>query len=174
MRRDREQTRVYQAAWYQANRTRILSERSAYRAENIERIKAIQAAYYVEKKARIIERVSKWQKAHPVLRRQTRAKWKRNNPEYLNVDQAFRRARKLEATPKWANRFFIAEAYRLAKLRTKMLGFQWHVDHIVPLRHPLVCGLHTHTNLQVIPGIDNYRKNNRFDTEKYLNLVRAA
>jgi len=88
------------------------------------------------------------------------AKWQRNNPDKHCAYQAMRRSAKLQATPAWANQFFIREAYHLAKLRTKMLGYPWHVDHIVPLQSPLVCGLHVEHNLQVIPGSDNIAKRN--------------
>lgn len=49
----------------------------------------------------------------------------------------------------------------LAALRTKTTGIRWEVDHIVPLVHPQVCGLHVETNLRVIPAIENRRKGNR-------------
>lgn len=63
--------------------------------------------------------------------------------------------------PTWANDLFIKEAYRLARLRASMTGFEWHVDHIVPLNSPLVCGLHVEHNLQVIPSAANWAKGNR-------------
>jgi hypothetical protein len=72
-----------------------------------------------------------------------------------------RQAMKLSATPAWANSFFIVEAYRLAKLRTEVTGIKWEVDHIIPLRHPLVCGLHVEHNLRVIPMAQNRRKGNK-------------
>lgn len=72
----------------------------------------------------------------------------------------WKKAQLLRACPKWANRFFISEAYELAALRTKMLGYPWHVDHIVPLRSKLVCGLHVEHNLSVIPGALNMSKQN--------------
>ncbi|HOV56826.1 MAG TPA: hypothetical protein PLN91_03025 [Rhodanobacteraceae bacterium] len=65
----------------------------------------------------------------------------------------------------WADseleRLAIAEAYRLADLRSKMLGRRFHVDHIVPLRGQTVCGLHCAANLQVIPEALNVAKGNR-------------
>ena len=76
------------------------------------------------------------------------------------VAQAKRRARLLQAMPKWANEFFIEEAYDLAARRTKITGFLWVVDHIVPLQGRRVSGLHVENNLQVIPETVNLRKFN--------------
>lgn len=74
-------------------------------------------------------------------------------------------ASKNNRTPGWltADEFWIMEqAYELAALRTKLFGFVWHVDHVIPLQGKLVSGLHTPYNLQVIPGRDNISKSNRF------------
>lgn len=90
------------------------------------------------------------------------AKYRKKNLHKRAVIEANHRAQKLNATPRWANEFFISEAYHLAKLRTKMLGYPWHVDHIVPLKSKFVCGLHVENNLQVIPAVDNFRKHNSY------------
>ncbi len=37
------------------------------------------------------------------------------------------------------------------------------VDHIIPITHPDVCGLHVPWNLQYLAPVDNNMKNNRFD-----------
>jgi hypothetical protein len=80
------------------------------------------------------------------------------------VTTAKRRAARIERTPSWLNDddyWVIKETYHLAKLRTKLFGFKWHVDHIVPLQGKLVSGLHVPTNLQVIPWLDNQKKHNK-------------
>lgn len=64
--------------------------------------------------------------------------------------------------PAWANKFFIEEIYELARRRTEITGFPWHVDHIVPLKSELVCGLHVQSNLRVIPAVENHKKKNYF------------
>lgn len=75
------------------------------------------------------------------------------------------RSSKDQRTPKWLTTddlWMLSEAYELAALRTKLFGFPWHVDHVIPLRGKLASGLHVPHNLQVIPGTDNVRKSNRF------------
>lgn len=54
--------------------------------------------------------------------------------------------------------FAVKEAHTLRKLRNKLTGFEWHVDHIVPLQGRIVSGLHIWSNLQVISKQANLQK----------------
>lgn len=76
---------------------------------------------------------------------------------------AKRRATKLRSTPAWANLQAIAAIYVEADRLTRETGVQHHVDHDVPLQHPLVCGLHVENNLRVLTAAANIRKSNKFD-----------
>ena len=57
--------------------------------------------------------------------------------------------------------FAYSEAVSLARKRTEHTGFGWDVDHVVPLKSNLVCGLHCWTNFAVVPLAVNRSKGNR-------------
>jgi hypothetical protein len=90
--------------------------------------------------------------------------WRINNPHLNAKKSSKRRAAKLQRTPIWLSNddhWMIEQAYELAALRTKMFGFSWHVDHVLPLQGKTVSGLHVPSNLQVIPGKENLMKHNK-------------
>jgi hypothetical protein len=73
-----------------------------------------------------------------------------------------RRASEARATPSWADRKAVLLKWKEAKFLTGSTGTQYSVDHIVPLHHPLVCGLHVENNLAVITLDENIRKSNNY------------
>ncbi len=82
--------------------------------------------------------------------------------EYMRENVATREAHKLKATPPWLTTDQHDEIKAIYQDAASREG-QRHVDHIVPLRHPEVCGLHVPWNLQVLTSDDNLRKSNSFD-----------
>lgn len=66
------------------------------------------------------------------------------------------RAQKLSASPKWADADRVMNIYNNCPEGM-------HVDHIVPLQHELVCGLHNEFNLQYLSERENCSKNNKYD-----------
>lgn len=142
-----------------------------------DRIKLLQNPVYVAKK-RISD--TAYRAANKAQCRAVIEAWSARNPEkvkaYAKKTKAFnsgrvlahtvkRRLAKIKRTPVWLtsdDHWMIEQAYELAAVRTKMFGFAWHVDHIVPLQGKLVSGLHAPNNLRVIPGAENIRKSNHF------------
>lgn len=107
-----------------------------------------------------------WSKENPEKRRIHKKRWNQVNVAYCRLICNKRYSHAKLARPKWANSFFIEEAYRLAQQRTQMFGTRWEVDHIFPINGKDVCGLHVETNLQVIPRTVNASKQNR-NTKQY-------
>jgi len=137
-----------------------------------EKMTALRAKRNIEKlkkdreKARI--RAIEWRKLNPNHEgtKQSKKQYKIKNKHKVLANTIKRRVSKKHRTPKWltADDFWMIEqAYELAALRTKMFGFSWHVDHIIPLNGESVSGLHVPLNLQVIPWFENVRKHNKFD-----------
>jgi len=94
--------------------------------------------------------------------------YRQSNKARVNALAKAYKVRKKNRIPKWVDKdhmWMIKEAYELAQIRTKQFGFSWHVDHIYPLQGELVSGLHVIENLQVIPGIENIKKKNKFEID---------
>lgn len=103
---------------------------------------------------------AKWYSANRGEAIATARRWAQANPQRVTERVAKREAAKLQATPTWADHDLIADLYQLAAIYTAA-GIKAHVDHVVPLRSKLVCGLHTPDNLTVLPARDNIAKGNR-------------
>lgn len=112
------------------------------------------------------ERSSRWRKINPNHENTKLVKknWDKTHPDQKYKDTAKRRALKLKRTPSWLNDghwFEIHSIYKFCSAFRKV-GFNWHVDHIVPLQGKNVSGLHAPWNLQVLTAKENLSKNNRF------------
>jgi hypothetical protein len=78
-----------------------------------------------------------------------------NNKAYYNAKNAKRRASLLNATPSWVDVNELNYIYKLAKDKNLV------VDHIIPLVHSNVCGLHVPANLRCISQEWNAKKSNK-------------
>lgn len=152
----------YNKKWFQNNKEKFAQYSAKYYDANKEKVAATRAKYHERNKETLTTRALAWLKANPAKSAINTSKWRRANADKVAAKAALRRALRVKATPVWADDFVIEEAYALARLRTKTTGVAHHVDHIVPLISRLVCGLHCEFNLQVIPGIENITKNNRY------------
>ena len=152
--------------WKQENADRYKASKVAWNAAHPEavaaHIKRSASKWRADNLDESRKRVLESRRKKPDYYKAQVAAWQKANPGRCRAKYKAYMARKAQAMPSWANEFFIEEAYHLAQLRSSMFGFPWHVDHVVPLTSKLVCGLHTEANLQVIPGVENLSKNNRY------------
>jgi 2,4-dienoyl-CoA reductase-like NADH-dependent reductase (Old Yellow Enzyme family) len=121
-------------AWREANVEKDAARKQRYRVVNLEKVKGAYKKYYEENYTRMLAKRNK-QHADKLQR----------TPVWLTVDELW----------------MVEQAYELAAERTKLFGFPWHVDHVLPLRGKTISGFHTPYNLQVIPAVENLRKSNR-------------
>jgi hypothetical protein len=139
---------------------------SEFKKANAEKVTAYAKAYRDNHKAYFSAKAREFRERNPEWQNE----WNRNNrdraraialktyyanPVRARKNEASRRAAKLKAIPAWADHQSISDVYAEARY------FQMTVDHIVPLRSNLVCGLHVWDNLQLLSRTENLAKNNR-------------
>ena len=161
-----EKLRLQSAEYAKQNRDALRLKTAAHYAENKDRILANKKAYYEAHPERLSEKGSKYylRNKNAVLNR-GRA-YRAVRPEVSRAAVTRRRARIAKAIPAWygeLDSLVEIEASSLCILREAQTGFKWHVDHVIPIAGKLVCGLHIHNNLAVIPAAENLRKNRKFD-----------
>lgn len=131
-----------------------------------EEIKANQKAWRIKNKDARNAYNKQWRDKNSEKVKEIQRKSRQKNAARINKANAEYHANKLMRVPKWLtddDKWIIKEAYDLAVMRSKLFGFSWHVDHIIPLKGKTVCGLHVPSNIQVIEGHINIRKNNSFE-----------
>lgn len=146
---NQKKIKATRAAHYAANASQLNAISRAYYAANIDKASASNASYYAKNKS---ERQA-YNKA-----------WQAANPENLRANCSRRRSAKLNANPAWdaeLTDLVAIEAADLCVKREAATGFEWHVDHMIPLQARTACGLHTWANLQVIPQSLNLKKHNK-------------
>lgn len=148
----------------------------AYKAANSDKIRAQNKAYAAKNKAKY----QKWReenaesiRAHYAEYRKANRdrliavdkEWRKSNQGIVRRNEIARLYNKLQATPAWSDLNAISAVYIEAKRLEELDGAKRHVDHIVPIKHKLVCGLHVPANLQILTAFENQSKGNRFKVQ---------
>ena len=125
--------------------------------------------YAAKKQQRERERAIAFPEKQKEINLRRNKKNRAKNKHLFTAAQNKRRAKRLNATPKWTDYKAINSVYKKCREITTSTGIDHEVDHIVPLVNPNVCGLHIATNMRVISGAENSRKGNKFYEELGLN-----
>ena len=136
----------------------------AWDAANPEKVKAAKQKYADKNREACRARIAAWREQNKERMQEMRKSWRERNNYKERSYVRKRQAAKIQRTPGWLSKddlWLIEEAYEMAAKRTELFGFQWDVDHIVPLQGNVVSGLHVPWNLQVIPGVLNSSKGAR-------------
>lgn len=173
----------------QANAAARAEANLRYREKNAAAIAERTRLYRLANPEAAAEAVRRWRRANPLAAAEGKRRWaqenavglaeakrryrkenaasiaeyhrryQQENPEKSAAKKARRKAKILDATPSWADSTAILAVYAQADALKRLVG-DVHVDHIVPLQSPYVCGLHVQQNLEVIDDKENMRKSN--------------
>ena len=140
-----ERVLVYNREWKRKNRTKMLAQRKLYREANKDK----QKNYFAQYRLNNLDK--------EVIRNRD---WALSNPDKKRAKQSIRRARirKVNDIKTSEARKQLVALFRQAVKREDETGYEWHVDHTVPITKG---GRHCLTNLQVVPAKWNLAKGNR-------------
>lgn len=106
-----------------------------------------------------------WGRANPEKLAEYQRRKNNKRPSQRNLWTMNYRTAKIDRMPKWLTDAHLLEmesAYVYCSA-LRLVGLDYHVDHVVPLRGKTVSGLHVPWNLQILPGRENMSKGNSFN-----------
>jgi hypothetical protein len=127
---------------------------------------AYKKAYREQTKGQQAEYMAQWREKNKVQINAYGRQYREKRKDHYSFLCQKRKIALLNRTPAWLTEddfWVIEQAYELAALRTKLLGVEFHVDHVIPLRGKTVSGLHVPQNIRVVTWLENQRKTNKFE-----------
>lgn len=137
-------------------------------ANNKDYYRAFHQKRYQEKKSEVAAINKRWRSENKERMNAWQREQHRLNPAIAIARQAQRKARKMQAEPKWLTaiqKAQIREMYEIARARSIQTGLQHDVDHIFPLVNKQFSGLHVPWNLRVMLSTENKKKSTYFPDE---------
>ena len=85
---------------------------------------------------------------------------------YINGKKRWERLQQANVATK-AGQKEMKRLYLTAQMMSLESGEQYEIDHIIPLQHPEVSGLHVPANLQIVTAVENRGKGSHFDSKEH-------
>lgn len=125
---------------------------------------AIRKDRYLQSRDKELEQCRQYKQNNAeLIKEKNKLYYQTHKPEAF-ARSAKRRAAKRNAAVAWANPDELKAIYNNCPEG-------YHVDHIIPLKGELVCGLHVEHNLQYLTAEANLSKGNRFDIDNYTHAT---
>lgn len=136
--------------------------RKEYRARNVERIKEEKKRSYIRNRDSILAKQKIYAENNKEAKAIYRKKHYREN-KHIYIANARKREDRLKdgINDNYTDR--MKELYYISEAMCKEDNIKYQVDHIVPLTHKNVCGLHVPWNMQILTEGENRSKKNKFD-----------
>lgn len=153
--------------WYQRNRESVLEKQNQYRQQAVvvERDRDRLRKRYTENREQIRYTQNERNKL-PEVKQRNKERYRQhylNNGDWYYAKSAQQRAERRRAVVGWSDLAAIKVIYDRARKISLETGVKHVVDHVIPLKNELVCGLHVAENLQVLTEKANLRKANKFE-----------
>jgi hypothetical protein len=148
--------------WYAKNKKQALEIIGRWQVKNKKKVRSASQRYRDANPDAAKASVQRYYNKHKRQKLTYNKQWRTNNQDLLRMYNTKRRRILVLATPVWADQIAIRKIYKLAADKQTRTGKPFHVDHIIPLQHKLVCGLHIPSNLQILSGKENNSKHNKF------------
>jgi len=150
----KEEMLGYTKEWYEKNPEARKNHKEAHQERNPQYNKEYMKEYMKRDYAK---------KARNKRRREYRKLYPEKTRHSERVGETRRRAAHRRAVPSWLSeeqKDYISKLYRFRRNVSGVVGREYHVDHIIPLRGKNICGLHVPWNLKIIPAKENLVKGN--------------
>lgn len=159
---------TYKAKWAQKNADKVNKASNSYyhknkekRLANQKRLNALNPQWREKAKQNLFEKDPEYYNKY------YKKYYQQNKDNYYKRCILYRR-RSRKATPSWEDGSGFKSLINLARELRDATGFEWDIDHCVPLKAKKASGLNCVDNLQVIPASMNRKKGNRMIyTEPY-------
>jgi 5-methylcytosine-specific restriction endonuclease McrA len=86
--------------------------------------------------------------------------WLLKHPRRAYIEQV------ILATPPWVNHKEMLLLHKAKIQMTEITRIEHVLDHIIPLKHPMVCGLNVPWNLQILTRAQNAAKSNNWSPDQ--------